>query len=326
MVGNEIGGSSLSTTPLLPPLRPTESTSIRAATPIPQVYAGSLARAMAFLRAPGNELAFWIRKTLRWSRGEPQLIQESKEGLFSYLPPSKREWAEAKEESFRNRYDLQPLADKSSQLLYRKNLYLLDALEKATEMLPLPPMGKIKAMDVGSQDWHYAFALERFLSLRDAKKPRQVSLEGVEVDGYGIYRNFHSRLDYAKAYSRQTGNPMVKYQVIDFLKVTPKTGGLDILTCFFPFIFRYGLLLWGLPLRFFAPVKLLQKALELLKPGGYFVIFTHTSKEHHGLIHFLRGEAAGSFDILSEGPFQSCLVDFYASVADRHFILLRKPN
>src|SRR6186713_1190468 len=101
---------------------------------------------LAFSRMPGNAFSFWIRRTLRWSRGRPSLPHEPKHGLFRYLaaPDGLAESAaEAREAALRERYHLEPLARLSTQALYRKNLYLLDILEQATEGLPMPSHGHV---------------------------------------------------------------------------------------------------------------------------------------------------------------------------------------
>ncbi|HKP95688.1 MAG TPA: hypothetical protein VJ385_08015 [Fibrobacteria bacterium] len=299
---------------------------------------------LAFSRIPGNAFSFWVRQTLRWSRGRPILPHEPKEDLFAYLgaeeapaggaPGGGTPGGEARERELRNRYDLTPLARASTRALYRKNLYLLDILEKACEGLPIPegspPAGSIRALDVGSQDWHYVFALERWLrhgtGSRDGrtgaagKTERPVFLKGVEVDGYGIYPDFRSRRDYAQAYLAQTENPEVVFEVGDFLKTGG--GGYDLLTLFYPFVTRHHLLLWGLPLRFFQPGKLLEKAAALTRPGGWMLVFTHTLKEHDLFLDL--GKRAGGYALVREGRALSRLVDFHEDVADRRFSVWRR--
>lgn len=271
---------------------------------------------LAFSRIPGNALSFWIRKTLRWSRGRPSLPDESKDGLFAFLGGGAGE-AIARETVLRERYRLDPLASASTRGLYRKNLYLLDILEKAVEGLPIPtpeaPL--VEALDAGSQDWHYVFALERWLRFANRVAGRRVSLTGVEVDGYGIYSDFHSRRDYAEAYAGQTGNPEATFEVGDFLE--PRNRKYDILTAFYPFVLRHHLLLWGLPLRYFKPDRFFPKAAALIRPGGWLLVFTHTLREHESLLEW--GRASPGFALAREGNALSDLVEFHEDVADRRF-------
>src|SRR4051812_15250801 len=121
---------------------------------------------LAFSRIPGNAFSFWIRQKLRWSRGRPELPHESKENLFDYLEDdSERAFAVAREQELRARYGLDDLERASTQAIYRKNLYLVDLLERAVQGLTLPDLGArpLRAVDVGAQDWHYVFGLERWL-------------------------------------------------------------------------------------------------------------------------------------------------------------------
>lgn len=163
---------------------------------------------LAFARVPGNALSFWLRRTLRWSQGRPDLPDEPKENLFAYLEGIESEpaagllpaigntsaRAEERERELRERSDLDRLRARSTAALYRKNLYLIDILERAAQGLDLPPrLGKrLKAMDVGAKDWHYVFALERWLA-RGGGAIRQVDLRGVELDGHGIYPDLRAR-------------------------------------------------------------------------------------------------------------------------------------
>lgn len=275
----------------------------------------------AFVRIPGNALSYLIRKSLHWSRGEPELWQESKEGLFGYLGPEAPA-AEARARALSDRYGLEPLSLLSTASLYRKALYLLDCLEKAAEGLPpcADPDAPLRAVDVGSQDWHYVFGLERWLRRLGAPQSRRVALTGIEVDGYGIYADFHSRKDYALAYARQTGNPEVRYQVMDFLDCGERDA--DVVTFFYPFVTRYALLLWGLPLWHFAPARMVEKAASITRPGGWLVVFNQTSEEQALFLGL--GRASGRYELLREGRAWSNLVDFHAQVEDRRFSIWRR--
>ncbi len=291
---------------------------------------------LAFTRIPGNAFSFWIRQTLHWSRGRPSLPQESKADLFDYLPQPEETIALAREAELRSRFDLEPLAQASTAALYRKNLYLLDTLETATKGLSppsgsdrestapsaAPAGGSVKALDVGSQDWHYVFGLERWLRFRDCDRPqgRRVDLTGLELDGYGIYADFHSRRDYAWAYAAQTGNPEARYVIGDFLKSQGR--GYDVITIFYPFVTRYQLLLWGLPLRFYSPRHFLTQAAAQNRAGGWLVVFCHSVREHELFLQL--GRATEAYRLLREGPVASKLVDFHESVTERRFSIWEK--
>jgi len=276
---------------------------------------------LAFSRIPGNAVSFWIRQTLHWSRGNPTLYQESKDDLFAYLQESRRE-AETRSAHLRARYQLDPLAQLSTVVVYRKNLYLLDTLEHATEGLQFPSLENnvVKALDVGSQNWNYVFALERWLQFHNRGKKGKVRLTGIEVDGHEIYADFHSRQDYAKAYVDQTGNPEVRYEIGDFLK--SREAEYDFVSIFYPFVLRYQLLLWGLPLRFFSPRNILTQAATLTRSGGWLVVLCHTLREHELFLEL--GRSSGAYELLREGQASSNLVDFHGKVNDRRFSIWKK--
>lgn len=278
---------------------------------------------LAFTRIPGNAFSFWIRQTLRWSRGTPTLFQEPKDTLFAYLKVD-RKAAEARESDFRERYGLEPLAQMSTTALYRKNLYLLHTLENATEGLDFSPMlgSACKALDVGSQDWHYVFGLERWLKFYQSSRGRSVALDGIELDGYGIYSDFHSRRDYAHAYAAQTGNANVRYCIGDFLKMP--VASYDFISIFYPFVTRYQLLLWGLPLRFYSPPNFLSQSAALLRSGGCLLVFCHSQAEQDAFLEL--GRKSGKFTLLRHGPVLSDLVDFHQDIRDRRYSIWQKSS
>jgi SAM-dependent methyltransferase len=216
---------------------------------------------------------------------------------------------------------LDPLRARSTAAVYRKNLYLLDILERAAQGLDLPPRGTgpLRALDVGAQDWHYVFALERWLA-RAGGGRREVALRGVELDGHGIYPDLRARCDYARAYAAQTGNPAVAYAVADVLDA--EDADLDVITWFYPFVARHHLLLWGLPLRHFRPGRLIGKAAGMLRPGGWLVVLAHTAPEHEAFAALARAE--GRLEPVRAGEAKSRLVDFHAEVEGRRFSLWRR--
>ncbi len=273
---------------------------------------------------------------MHWSKGKPTLYQESKENLFAYLARPAQIAAESRAQSLCKKFHLEPLESLSTAVQYRKNLYLIETLNSATDGLEILTDGKtdlveglngigkgqeeIKALDVGSQDWHYVFGLERWLRFSQSPQGRKVTLKGVEIDGYGIYANFHSRKDYGEANAAQTDNPEVKYRVIDFLKL--RETGFDFISIFYPFVLRYQLLLWGLPLHFFAPKKIWGQAIECLKPGGHLLVYCHTQREQD---HFLDlGFQNKQVRLIRQGPVVSDFVHFYQDVTERKFSIWKR--
>ena len=260
---------------------------------------------------------------IRWSRGKAVLRQEPKDDLFAYLKGGRHD-AEARAAELYLRYDLEPLACLSTRSQYRKNLYLLDSLEKATQGLSLHFRENrgTTAIDIGSQDWYYVFALERWLRKHNRSNREPVKLTGIELDAYKLCTGFRSRIDYAIAYAEQTGNPDVRYVVDDFRKW--REEGHDILFLFYPLVLRYQQLLWGLPLHVFDPEGIVASAAISIRSGGWMVVFCHTIPEHKRFLDLCQKN--GAFTLLREGEVLSTLVDFYAETQGRRFSIWVKTE
>lgn len=282
---------------------------------------------LAFLRAPWNALAYSLRTTIRWSRGAPPLRHEPKSDaeLFDFLDARDRPLALAREKELSARYGIARDTPRSSIGLYREWLYLLDLLECASASVGPPPLrspSPMRALDIGSKDWSYVVALERWLRRWGRQEASGVELVGVEIDGHGIYDDLYARCDYARAYAALTGNARVEYRVADFLAVDD--GKFDVITVFYPFVLRFTLLAWGLPLRHFAPEQMLRHAAELLNPGGVLVVFNHTPEESDRL-HAISASIA-PLRRESSGPATSRLVDYYGDVSGRRFTVFRRTD
>jgi SAM-dependent methyltransferase len=256
---------------------------------------------------------------LAWRRGRPPLENEPKETLFSEVEGNARHALLQREQDLRARYHLESLQQQSTLGIYRENLYILDILDSASDFLEgMPP--ELRALDVGSKDFRYAFALDRWLSRGRSERPRSVDLTGIELDGHPIYRNLYSRADYAEAYAHATGNPNVRYAVADFLHFDGQP--VDVVFFFFPFVLRYALVRWGLPLGHFKPEQLFEKALTLLNPGGLLVIMNHTFEERARQLEILR--ALEGVEVLQSQPASSAMVDYADSLGERSLTIARK--
>ena len=278
-------------------------------------------KCVTLLRAPVNSVSFAARQAVRWGRGCPPLVNEDKAELFDYLAGSDRIAADARERQLCEHHDLEPLRGMSTRLDYRDNLWLLDSMTHLLRDVQLPlPRGVLRVMDIGAKNWSYVFALDRFFR-SDYPGRQEVELVGVEIDGHGIYRDFHSRADHARAYVAQVGNSRIDYRVADFLSL-PIGEPLDVVTLFYPFLTRHALLTWGLPLRHFRPDRILARALEHLRPGGLMVVFNQTSRERdllHGMLRDLGVAPTASM------PLRSKLVGYWHQTQDRWGTVIRRP-
>ncbi|MFO0629140.1 MAG: hypothetical protein U0325_26425 [Polyangiales bacterium] len=275
--------------------------------------------ALATLKAPFDAVAFALRNRLRWRRGAPPHPNEAKDALFAGHAPALRDALAAREASLRARYDLADLHARSSAEVYRENLYVLDALDAHADQLPARPA--LRALDVGSKDFCYATALHRWLRHGGASPPREVRLDGIELDGYPVYRDGYARADHAEAYAREAGDG-VRYRVEDFLATADRD--VDVVFFWYPFVLRYALRRWGLPGRHFAPASLFRRAADALRPGGLLVVVNHTQEEHQRLREIL-AEVPGLV-VLHTAPVTSAMIDYHDTVTERVMTLARRST
>ncbi len=251
--------------------------------------ASALQNAAALLRAPAAELGFLLRSSLRWRRGAPTLRDEDKAGLFAGDPAVAAEVAD-----LASAYALAPLFARSTVAHWLANLALLRGLARlaaaAGARVPAGDDGVVRAVDVGSGDFHYAFALQRWLARAGAATPRPVELLGVEVDGHGVYRDGRARVDHAIAHAALAAGPgaSVRYEVADFAR--RRRPAVDVVTAFFPFLSAYACLQWGLPVSRLRPRRLVERAVATVRPGGWLVVVNQTPDEREDLGRLLAGQ------------------------------------
>jgi len=281
--------------------------------------ATALGRTLAWLRVPANQVGFALRSRRR-RRREVVLRSEAKDELFAHLEGDERLAAVRLEAVLASRYDLQPLAAQSTRAVYADNLALLANMERlcAGVTPAADASGVMRAVDVGSADFRYATALQRFFVHHAATAARTVDLLGVEIDGYGVYRDRHVRADHGRAHARLAG-PGVRYQVGDFtrLELTPQHA----ITLLFPFLSFYPLLRWGSPVTHYRPARLLGRAAQALVPGGWLLVVNQTAAEFARLAALLRRLP---LQLVQQTSFRSPLVPYAERTADRRGSLWRR--
>lgn len=263
---------------------------------------------LLFALAPVNALAFALRKKLAWTRGPVVHTNEAKDGVFTGA-------LSRRERELRKRYRLQRLHEASSVHVYRENLYVLDLLDGVS----LPRATRLRAIDVGSQDFRYAFALARWLG----RFADDVSLTGIELEGHRIYDDLHSRKEHAEAFAAEVDAASVDYRVADFLAYETPAKSVDVVFFFFPFVLEYALVRWGLPRRFFSPKRIFERAYSVIRPDGHVIIMNHTAAERERQLQILR---ECGFEVLSSESAQSGLVDYAKDVPERSLTVARRPS
>ncbi len=251
--------------------------------------ASLLRRCLTLLRAPGNEVGFAVRSRLRWSRGAPGAPRAA-----------------------------------TADRIRAANVALRDRLA-ALASGDVPPCGSdgvLRAIDVGCGDFHYAPALAEWLA-RHAGGPRDVVLRGIEVDGFGVYRDGHSRADHARAHAAAAGSSgaVVRFEVADFTRV--RWPEQDVVTMFYPFLSVYPTLRWGLPLSRLRPRRLVAAAVAAVRPGGWLVVANQTGDEFGRLVRLLADQPV---DLVRRTSFATERVPFAVCTADRVGSLWRRRS
>ena len=215
-----------------------------------------------------NRLFFALRGFLRWGRDGYQETAEPKTSLFD-----DREhpdvW-EAHAVDLITRYGLERFAETSSRMRYLETLTYLEALEALLADNALPADTPLRWLDAGAKNWSYVEALYATLS----KHAEDFQLDGVELDGYRLYADFHTRRSYAEAFIRPL--PKASYHVADILSWK---GEYDVISSFLPFVVEEPCLAWGLPRRHFQPEAYLHRLASLLAPGGLLLILNQGESE-----------------------------------------------
>jgi hypothetical protein len=146
------------------------------------------------------------------------------------------------------------------------NYEYLDILDRAWADSGLPrPVGGV-VCDVGSASFWYAAALHAFF------RPRE--LVGVEVEGHRLFKDGHSRIDYAAGYVGQI--PGARFLVADYVDCEVPA---DVITAWFPFMTPAALLAWRLPLSLLTPERLFARIYRNLRPKGLLVLVNHGAAE-----------------------------------------------
>lgn len=219
-----------------------------------------------------NILDFALRKRLRISKGEYYPKNEPKENLYGDLEPNQALIAQQREDEYLPKYHFQGLKQDSKRRIYLENLAICELLETYLEISK--EQDGIKILDIGSKNWFYATGEYLFFKYNN-HNDRKIILNGIELDAYRLYTDFHSRCDYAKYHIKNLEG--ANYIVGDFLKHNEK---YDYITWFFPFLTEPPLLQWGLPLSCLTPHKMLQHAHNSLRPNGQMIIMNQDKKEY----------------------------------------------
>lgn len=240
-----------------------------------------------------NRIGFYGRARLRWPNRPYREPAEPKDNLF--LGRENASALEARGKTLLEKYTLHPFREYSTRLRYLESLTYLDFLE---HLLPaslgeMPPT--LRWMDVGAKNWAY---VEGLYAMASHHHPN-ILLRGIELDGYRIYADLHSRRDYAMAYCAHLPSSRVCYEVGD---VMTHREAYDVISCFLPFLFVEPCLRWGLPTEYCQPEAFLRHLVSLLRPGGWLLILNQGDVEAQEQRRLLEHLDPAEYQIDDVGP------------------------
>lgn len=254
-----------------------------------------------YLQNLKNNIDFFLRQHLKFSKKDYFEENEPKEGLFTTQEIIK------KENYLYEKYNLNYLKENSTRLNYLENLYTIDLLDRYFE---IDFKDELNVLDVGCKNWFY-FKAEYFFFKKYCKN---LSIEGIEIDGNRIYSNFYSRVEVAKFHINTLGG---KYIIGDFLLHNKL---YDCIIWILPFIFEEPLIKWGLPSKYLQPSKMLSHAYNSLKPNGTIFIINQGEEEYEAQKSFCEKL---NIQYKALGEVKS---DFLSYKNQRYSILIKKLN
>jgi len=233
-----------------------------------------------------NQVDYPLRQFFQFRRRIVPLKHKRVLCDYSHLSDLERNKALQIEDRLATKYHLEDFKRDSKPGNYYENIFYLHMLEETFTRLDMILPQKILSADIGTSHWFYIQALQAFYTWFMTEQPRQVHLEGYEVDAYRIYADFHSRFDHALSHIGSLPN-------IQFIPSRFKEHGgvYDVITLFFPFVFNKDSIEWGLPQRLHQPEELLRSAWNSLKPGGVLMIVNQGEDEHHAQLSMLEKES-----------------------------------
>ena len=148
------------------------------------------------------------------------------------------------------------------------NLYHLNIFDK---YLTKKNKNNLSILDIGSKNWEYVKSEYIFFN----SFTKDFTLNGIELDVYRLNSNLYNRYEIAKFYTKDL--PNTNYIAGDLLNHRQK---YDYIIWILPFITKYPLIKWGLPLKYFKPQEMLFHAYNLLNPEGELLIINQSKEEY----------------------------------------------
>ena len=163
-----------------------------------------------------------------------------------------------------------------SERVKLENEYLGAVFEK---YLTKNDKGHNRILDIGSKNWSYVQSEYDYF-----KSFCKFELNGIELDAHRVCTNLYSRYEIAKFYTKDL--EATNYIVGDLLE---HEGEYDYIIWVLPFITKIPHVSWGLPLRYFKPYEMLEKAYSLLNENGELLIINQGEGEYEIQKELIRG-------------------------------------
>ncbi len=240
-----------------------------------------------FFKNIRNQIDFFFRKNIRLKR------------KYACKNEPKDDFINEKEQLFLQKYNLYCLKENSTKNNYLENLAIIELLESVFD-LDTETKKESKILDIGSKNWFYASGEWHFFKYNEQEK--EIFLDGVEIDAFRVYSDFHTRYDYAQFYIKNLKN--TRYIAKDFLKHNEK---YDFIIWFFPFVTEFPLLEWGLPLSVYKPGEMLNHAYNCLNSGGKILIINQDENEYKIQENLIKNV---NFSYELKGEFKNSFLEF----------------
>ena len=160
------------------------------------------------------------------------------------------------------------LAKNTTERRFLEDIYFLHIFDKC---LGKTQKDNMSVLDIGSKIWSYVKSEHIFFN----SFCENVCLNGIELDAYRLLSNFYTRCEVAKFYTKNLKN--THYIASDLML---HSGKYDYIIWILPFITKYPLVKWGLPLRYFKPLEMLEYAYNLLNQNGELLIINQGEEEY----------------------------------------------
>ena len=165
------------------------------------------------------------------------------------------------------KYDLN-LFQPSTRYNYKLNLYFLNVFDK---YLSKNSFKNLSILDIGSKNWEYVKSEYLFFK----SVCNDFILDGIELDSFRLNSRLFNRAEVAKFHTKDLLN--ANYISGDLLNHDKK---YDRIIWILPFVTKYPLIRWGLPLKYFNPEKMLLHAYNLLNKDGEMLIINQGEEEY----------------------------------------------